>query len=118
MRQATRAPVNGQLFNCNLPYCIGWCWKTESLRGSTTDLWECWRPSPACVFLPERYYLTVAKGNAFKTLIQKPVSLANSMLHAVDTVRDICVLRAFFTLHFMVLLQDFKAEKDHGYLAL
>jgi hypothetical protein len=45
----------------------------------------------AHTFLPERYLLPLVKGNAIKTIIQKPISLASSLLHAAATVIDICV---------------------------
>lgn len=120
MRQTTRAPVSGLLFSLNLLPCIGGCWETESLHGNTADLWKCSRPRNACIFLPERYCLPLGKKDAWKTMIQEPISLAvSSILHAAATVTGICVLnKSFSTLHFMLLLYDSKAEKKHDYPAV
>lgn len=119
MRPTTTAPISGLLFSLNLLPCIGGCWETESLCGNTTDLWKCSRPRSACVFLPERHYLPLGKKDALKTMIQEPISLASSIIHVAATVTGICVLnKSFPTLHFMLLLHDSKAEKNHGYLAV
>lgn len=107
MRQATKAPVNGQLLNCNLLYCIGQCWKTKSLHGSTTDLQKCSRPSIACVFLPERYYLTVVKGNALKPILQKPISLASSVTCCWYYHRYLC-FKSFFNSAFYAAASGFQ----------
>lgn len=100
MRQTTRTPVSCLLFSFNLLHCNGGCWETESFHGNRSDLWKCSGPRTTCVLLPERYLLPLVKGNALKTIIQKPISLASSMLHAAATVTDICVLnQSFFILN-------------------
>lgn len=63
---------------------------------------EMFKPGTACVFLPQRYGLPSVTGNALRTIIQKPISLASPMLHAAPTVTDICVLnKSFFTLNML-----------------
>lgn len=92
MRQTTRTPLSCLLFSFNLLHCNGGCWETESFHGNRSDLWKYSGPRTTCVFLLEKYLLPLVKGNALKTIIQKPISLASSMLHAAATVTDICVL--------------------------
>lgn len=73
-----------------------------------------------CMYIStERYYLSFGKKDALKTMIQAPISLASSVIHAAATVTGICVFnKSFPTLHFMLLLHDSKAEKNHGDLAV
>lgn len=115
MRHTARAPVSGLLFSLTLLPCSGGCWETESLCGNTADLWKCSRPRSAGIFLPERYYLPLEKKDASKTMIQEPISLASSTIHAVASI---CVSnKSFPTLHCMWLLHASKAEKKKSCLS-
>ena len=94
MRQTTKLQ-----FAFREPHSASLQWRGPGnwvFHGNTTDLWKCSTPKTAYVFLLERYLLLLVKGNALKTIIQKPISLASSMWHAAATVTDICVLNKSF----------------------
>lgn len=108
------------LFSPRLLRCDGGYQETESFHGNTTDLWKCRRPRTPGVFLPERYLLLLVKGNALKTIIQKPISLASSMLHDAATVTDICALnKSFFTLNTLwccTMISKLRKSRVPGYI--
>lgn len=57
--------------------------------------------------------LPFVKRNATETIIQNPISLASSLVHAPAIATDICVLnkRIFFTLNHLYLPHEFKTQK-------